>query len=309
MWRKRPRSLLDRPQKETPETEDAPPRRTTSRYERWALHGALALFLLATGALRRIDASALSSLGWDTVVFAASPALYALLGLGIYRMSRPACIAAICLTLMNILDRIFLIGPFGLYVLVSLTLLSVALIFLGRATYAVFMHRAQERKSRRFHGAWYAAGVPAVIALAFIAWSPGIEQGLQVAGFFPDPGLYVGIEVPSSARLLLQEEALLTDDEHIDLWHVDSGWHVTESGLLLTDQRVVSYFMDDDGTVLRTSYSYEELHRTSIEESLGYWMLTVYTRTGEEASHWFPTQHEAHAFEYVLHTNMERYGP
>ena len=159
--------------------------------------------------------------------------------LGMFRKSRVACVAAFTYYFTG---RVFLLAQTQAFFAIGIPL--VFLYFLGKAVRGAFVfHKLQREDSPDFKSAskWtYIIAIPSVLVMAFI-----LVAALMVnTGLMRSPRVQAGGELEGWEIAELEEHGIVSTEDKIRYFFSPGVFSILDSGHILTQDRVVSYYAD-----------------------------------------------------------------
>ena len=159
--------------------------------------------------------------------------------------------------------------------------------FYGKAVQGTFAyHRLEKAKNPDYEAAprWYAfLGVPlGLIGIAFVVFG-----SLVMTGSIPSTRVLAGAKLPQSQTQTLFSEGIVDEGEEIEYFYSHGFTSVLEDGNLLTDRRVISYLINEEGELEIVELSIPDIRNVELVEEGNYLNPSVYqvNSYGEDA--WF----------------------
>lgn len=226
-------------------------------------HGAYAGFIVAAFTALVVAVGMLSEddspyARWDHLWCVVDVALIVAMTFGVWIRSR---FAASCLVLYFIASRLVLNSED--VSLNALPLLLILLFLLAKGAFGAFAYHRRQREENPLYRpvkrwTWFVGVSFFLLAAGFIA----AIVALDVLG--PPTFAVTGDDLGHKNREALRAEGILNDGEVVIFFYTTSIISVTEEGNVVTNQRVISYEMTDDGMWL-DSASYDEIADVSLE--------------------------------------------
>jgi len=198
--------------------------------------------------------------------------LVLLLTFGIYKRSRAASIVMVVLYLLT--PVIFYFEGYSLGAMRGITSTILALIilwfFLKAAQGAIVFHRIEKAENPNYKKTskiWYYVGIPiGAILMGLVALG-----GAITVGYLPDTFVQSGDEISEFAYSSLIDAQIISEVDKVKYIYVDGmTWAV--SGQLLTQDSLVLYYPDDDGSLEVFVMPYESITKVSLEQMGDGWL-------------------------------------
>ena len=202
-----------------------------------------------------------------------------LLTFGIYKRSRAASISMVVLYLVS--QVIFYFEELSLGVLAadifsSILGLIVLWFFVKAVQGTIVFHRIEKVENPNYKKTskiWYYVGIPiGTILMGLVALG-----GAIVVGYLPDTFVQSGDEISEFGYSSLIDAQIISEVDKVKYIYVDSmTWAV--SGQLLTQDSLVLYYTDEDGSLEVFVMPYESITKVSLEQmGDGWWDDSVYS--------------------------------
>jgi hypothetical protein len=206
----------------------------------------------------------------------------ALCGIGMLRKSRAAAITALVYALVS---RLYLTLETG-----EVSGIGVSLIFFyfyGKAIQGAYVfHRIERaenpdyRPSRKW-AYWLGVPVGALFALLMVA---GL---LTMTGVLPPTVVQSGEELAGAYRTELVDIGIIDADEEIMFFYSDAAASIADAGNVLTDRRVIRYFVDEGGELVIYELFLDEIGSVRLEEPGDFLGDSVYRIASHDGEAWF----------------------
>ena len=191
---------------------------------------------------------------------------------GIYKRSRAASISMVVLYLVS--QVFFYFEGFSLGPITDITSTIVALIILWFFVKAVqgtiVFHRIEKAENPNYKKTskiWYYVGIPiGAIFMGLVALG-----GAITVGYLPDTFVQSGDEISEFAYSSLIDAQIISEVDKVKYIYVD-GMSWAESGQLLTQDSLVLYYPDDDGSLEVFVMPYESITKVSLEQMGDGWL-------------------------------------
>lgn len=161
---------------------------------------------------------------------------------GIYRQSRTA---ALIVLVYFIISKIIIALSIGR--LPGIFLSAIFVYFFAKATQGAFVfHRLEKEQNPDYRPApkwYYYVGIPSGLLL-LVLMSIGI---MSIVGVIPSTEVLAGDKLPKHQQQTLVYEGIVDEGEKIEYFYSQGLVSIMEDGNLLTDRRVISYFMNEAG--------------------------------------------------------------
>lgn len=201
---------------------------------------------------------------------------------GIYRKSRTA---AVVLLIYFIVSKIMIALSMGQVrgLLVSL----IFLYFFARAVQGTFTFHKLERAENPAYKPpprWYwFVGIPfGVIMFSLVGM--GL---LTMTGTLPSTEVLPGSRLPSHQVETLLSERIIDEGEQVEYFYSAGLFSILEDGNLLTDQRVISYFKNEQGELEIYELYLPEISDVILIEEGSYLNDSIYQLHGQTEDAWF----------------------
>jgi len=184
--------------------------------------------------------------------------------IGIYKRSRVASICMLVLFLASQVVWYFEGFSFGVITNITSTILSLIILwfFVKALQGTIVFHRIEKAENPNYKKTskiWYFVGIPiGAILMGLVALG-----GAVIAGYLPDTFVQSGDEISEFAYSSLIDAQIISEEDKVKYIYVDSmSW--AESGQLLTQDSLVLYYPDDDGSLEVRVIPYESITKVSL---------------------------------------------
>lgn len=228
---------------------------------------------------------------WNDPTELADTAILLVFAVAILRHSRLAALGLI-IYVVTIKLAIALVNNNFVEVGLGLVLLPFSVQAL-RGALAYHPNRRKEDSTYRATRTWhYVVGIPSTLVfIGFLTFAVAFEFGI-----IPPTGLTSGEDLPKGVQKSLINKGVVGPDENIILYYSAGLFSYNADGNVLTDQRIVSYFLDnDDDLMMDWAYLSEIEDVEIIDETTpeGQGILKVTTDYGDHFVLYLPADEDA----------------
>ena len=196
-------------------------------------------------------------------------ALALLLSFGIYKRSRAASIAMVVLYLVSQVIGYFeevSLGVLAADIFSSILALIVLWFFVKAVQGTIVFHRIEKVENPNYKKTskiWYYVGIP----IGAILMGLSVLVGAITVGYLPNTFVQSGDEISEFGYSSLIDAQIISEVDKVKYIYVDSmTWAV--SGQLLTQDSLVLYYPDDDGSLEVFVMPYESITKVSLDEQM-----------------------------------------
>ncbi len=158
--------------------------------------------------------------------------------------------------------------------------------YFARATQGAFVfHRIEQEDNPDYRPApkwYYFAGIPLVLIL-FAFMSIGF---MSMVGVIPSTEVLAGDKVPKHQKEALIHEGIIDEGESVEYFYSQGLMSIMEDGNLLTDQRVISYFMNESGEMEIYELYLDEISDIQLISEGDFLSDSLYQVNGFEEDKW-----------------------
>jgi hypothetical protein len=200
---------------------------------------------------------------------------------GIYKKSRFAAVVLFC---YFILAKIYIGIETGRTSGIVMGL--VFLYFYGKAVQGTFVFRKIEKAENPNYKPTskllYYIGVPLLVIFVVLM---GIGL-MTMTSILPSTEVQPGNKMIQSDRNLLIANAIITSDDHIEYFYSDGLTSILESGSVLTDDRVIRYFPDENQKIVVYEIYFNDIASVELIEMGNFMNDSIYKINSYESDAW-----------------------
>lgn len=207
--------------------------------------------------------------------------LILVLAFGIYKRSR---VAAVLMLVYFVVSKVIIAAETQSYSGIGLGL--VFIFFYGRAVIGAFAYHRVEKKDNpdyRSHSKWwYFLGIPAtLIVLVLVGFSL-----MSSTGVVPSTRVLSGQEMKISDVEALRQFGVLEQADNVAYFYAQGLSSIMESGNVLTQDRVILYFTNEEQEVEVYEIFFDEITGVTLEEPGSLLEDAVYLVSTEDPDRW-----------------------
>lgn len=249
-------------------------------------NGAIAAFIVGTLTLLitayAIISNTQDSLAlWNDPVMLVDVILIFVCGFGMLRQSR---FAAVFIFLYYILSKTLIMLETGQ--LHGIVVGLIILYFFGKAIQGSFVYHKIEKAENPDYKAPSKIGIAFGSSLAILFFAAAIFGTMTMTDLLPSTAVLEKEKISSDTISALVITGIVEAGDDIEYFYSDAPTDITESGSVLTESRLVTYFTDENGEILIYELFYPEIKSVKLEQEGNFTNDSIYHIATQNDEKW-----------------------